>query len=330
MKQDKKVVVTGGAGFIGSHLVGGLVRRGYDVTILDDLSTGRMPNIDGLIKRTPSKNLPPGEKATGGGVRFIKGSISNLCLLYELFRDVDYVFHLAAIPSVLRSIENPLASHEANTTGTLNVLLAARDNSVSKVIYASSCSVYGDTPTLPKAEDMLPNPQSPYAVTKLAGEYYCHIFHQVYGLPTACLRYFNVYGPRQDPDSQYAAVIPGFIQRLLSGEPPVVFGDGEQTRDFIFINDVVEANILAAESRALGIFNIGRGKSVSINQLARLVIELLGNNVKPIHKESRAGDIRHSLPDISKAKAFGYQPKYSLEEGLRETIESFQHEIQLR
>ncbi len=320
MKQYKKVVVTGGAGFIGSHLVDGLVRRGYDITILDDLSTGRMPNIAGLIKRTPSKNLPPGEKATGGEVRFIQGSITDLGLLYELFRDVDYVFHLAAIPSVPRSIENPLASHEANTTGTLNVLLAARDNSVSKVIYASSSSVYGDTPTLPKTENMPPNPQSPYAVTKLAGEYYCHIFHQVYGLPTVCLRYFNVYGPRQDPNSQYAAVIPRFISRVSQGEPPVIYGDGEQTRDFTFVGDAVEANILAAESEITGIFNIGRGEKISINQLAELIITLVGSNLKPVHSEPRAGDIRHSLADICKAQAFGYTPGYNLEQGLRKLL----------
>lgn len=322
MKQDKKVVVTGGAGFIGSHLVEGLVRRGYDVTILDDLSTGRMPNIAGLIKRKPSKNLPPGEKATGGEVRFIKGSITDLSLLYELFRDVDYVFHLAAIPSVPRSIEKPLASHEANTTGTLNVLLAARDNSASKVIYASSSSVYGDTPALPKTENMPPNPESPYAVTKLAGEYYCRIFHQVYGLPTVCLRYFNIYGPRQEPDSQYAAVIPRFIKRLSRGEPLIIFGDGEQTRDFTFVKDAVEATILAAETTATGIFNIARGERTSLNKLAELAISLIGtDDITPVHVEPRPGDVKHSLADISRARSFGYNPECSLETGIKKVIE---------
>ena len=241
-------------------------------------------------------------------------------LLQKIFQGIDYVFHQAAIPSVPRSTANPLASHEANITGTLNVLLAARDNGVKKVIYASSSSVYGDTPTLLKKEDMLPNPQSPYAVTKLAGEYYCQVFQEVYGLPTVCLRYFNIYGPRQDPNSQYAAVIPRFISRVSQEKPPLVFGDGEQTRDFTFIKDVVEANILAAEGNASGIFNIGKGESISVNQLAELIIGLVGNNVEPIHEEPRPGDVRHSLADISKAKTFGYKPKYSLERVLKETI----------
>ena len=225
-----------------------------------------------------------------------------------------------------RSIENPIASHEVNLTGTLNVLIAARDNAVKKVIYASSSSVYGDTQTLPKKEDMLPAPQSPYAVTKLAGEYYCQVFHRVYGLPTVCLRYFNVYGSRQNPCSQYAAVIPGFIRKVFQRKSPIIFGDGEQTRDFTFVEDAAEATILAAESNASGIFNIGRGESTSINQLAELIIGLVGKVVEPIHEESRSGDIKHSLADISRARAFGYEPKYSLEEGLRETIRSFQRE----
>jgi UDP-glucose 4-epimerase len=304
-----KVVVTGGAGFIGSHLAEELAKRGYHVIVLDDLSTGKMKNIAELLR---------GSKAD-----FIQGNIANLALLGKLFQDVDYVFHQAAIPSVPRSVENPLASHEANITGTLNVLLAARDNRVRKVIYASSSSVYGDTPTLPKREDMPPNPQSPYAVTKLAGEYYCQAFEQVYGLSTACLRYFNVYGPRQDPSSQYAAVIPRFIQRARKGSPPIIFGDGEQTRDFTFVKDAVEANILAAERDACGIFNIGKGEKLSINELAELIIELVGNKVDTIHQEPRPGDIRHSLAEISKARGFGYEPKYCLETGLRETIEWF-------
>ncbi len=316
MKQSKRVLVTGGAGFIGSHLAEELARRGYQVIILDDLSTGKMENIAGLINSTNSINsITPQTR----GVEFIRGSITNPPLLQKLFQDIDYVFHQAAIPSVPRSIENPSASHEANITGTLNVLLAARDKSVKKVIYASSSSVYGDTPTLPKREDMPPNPQSPYAITKLASEYYCRVFQQVYGLPTACLRYFNVYGPRQDPNSQYAAVIPKFIQGVLENKSPIIFGDGEQTRDFTFIKDVVEANILAAESDATGIFNIGRSENISINRLAELIIGLVGNSVELIHSKPMPGDVKHSLADISKAKTFGYNPKYSLEEGLRET-----------
>jgi len=302
----KKVVVTGGAGFIGSHLAEELVRRGYYTTVLDDLSTGKIDNIEGLLSK---KN-----------VDFMQGSVTNLPLLLELFQNAEYVFHQAAIPSVPRSVDSPQFSHEVNITGTLNVLLSARDSGVKKVIYASSSSVYGDTPTLPKREDMLPEPQSPYAVTKLAGEYYCRAFHQVYGLPTVCLRYFNVYGPRQDPDSQYAAVIPKFIKRSCEGNPSVIFGDGEQTRDFTFVKDVVEANILAAQSDACGVFNISRGESITINQLAKLIIELVGNKVESVHQGPRPGDIRYSLADISKAEAFGYKSRYDLRVGLAETI----------
>ena len=308
----KKVIVTGGAGFIGSHLAEELARQGYQVIILDDLSTGKIKNIELLLQKT--------------NINFIQGSITDLSLLQKIFRGVEYIFHQAAIPSVPRSIENPQTSHEANVTGTINVLLAARDNGIKKVIYASSSSVYGDTPTLPKSEDMLPNPQSPYAASKLAGEYYCQVFHRVYGLPTVCLRYFNVYGPRQDPDSQYAAVIPKFIKMVSGRKAPIIFGDGEQTRDFTFVTDVIKANIIAAESDASGVFNIGRGESISINRLAELIIRLVGNNVEPIHKEPRPGDIRHSLADISKARAIGYEPKYSLEDGLRETIRRTRNE----
>ncbi|MCK4221672.1 MAG: NAD-dependent epimerase/dehydratase family protein, partial [Dehalococcoidia bacterium] len=255
-------------------------------------------------------------------VDFVEGSVTDLALLHDLFPGADCVFHLAAIPSVPRSIENPLASHEANLTGTLNVLVAARDCGVRKLVYASSSSVYGDTPTLPKREDMPPNPQSPYAVAKLAGEHYCRVFQEVYGLPTVCLRYFNVYGPRQDPGSQYAAVIPRFIARVAAGQPPVIFGDGEQTRDFTFIKDAVQANILAAESSATGTFNIGKGERTTINDLAQLTIRLMGNNVRPIHQAPRPGDIRHSLADVTKSRQFGYAPKYSLESGLKEVIQS--------
>lgn len=307
-----KVLVTGGAGFIGCHLAEELGGRGYHVIILDDLSTGKMENIEELLKKD--------------NVEFIRASITDLPLLQKLFEAVEYVFHQAAVPSVPRSIENPIASHEVNVTGTLNVLLAARDNGVKKVIYASSSSVYGDTPSLPKREDMSPNPQSPYAVTKLAGEYYCRVFHEVYGLSTVCLRYFNVYGPRQDPNSQYAAVIPRFISNVWQGSAPIIFGDGEQTRDFTFVKDAVEANILAAESNATGAFNLGTGESITINDLAKLVITIIGKKMEPIHQEPRAGDIRHSLADISKAKTFGYKPKYSLDKGLKETVRGFRYE----
>jgi UDP-glucose 4-epimerase len=301
-----KVVVTGGAGFIGSHLAEELSKRGYHVVILDALSTGKIENIEQLLNKDR--------------VEFIQGSVTDFPLLKSLFRDVDYVFHQAAIPSVPRSIEYPLASHEANLTGTLNMLLAAKDNGVKKVIYSSSSSIYGDTPILPKREDMVPNPRSPYAVTKLAAEYYCQVFHEVYSLDTVCLRYFNVYGPRQDPKSQYSAVIPRFIMRVSQGSPPIIFGDGEQTRDFTFVKDAVEANIIFAESNANGVFNIGTGESITINKLANIIINATGKNMKPIYQEPKPGDIRHSLADISQAREIGYNPKYSIEAGLAENI----------
>jgi UDP-glucose 4-epimerase len=323
----KAVVVTGGAGFIGSHLTEELLKRRCKVIVLDDLSTGKLENIRLFIKKEGARSTQdkPGEKSRNS-VEFVHGSLTDLPLVKNVLQGIDYVFHQAAIPSVPRSIENPQATHEVNITGTLNVLLAAKDNGVKKVIYASSSAVYGDTPTLPKTEDMSPNPQSPYAVTKLAGEYYCRVFHQVYGLPTVCLRYFNVYGPRQDPSSQYAAVIPAFIQKVLDSRQPIIFGDGKQTRDFTFVKDVVDANILAAETDAAGVYNIGRGERVSINRLAELVIKLVGNKVAPVHREPRLGDVRHSLADISRARQFGYNPKCSLEEGIRETIRVMREE----
>ena len=301
----EKVIITGGAGFIGSHLTEELIKRGYSVTIVDDLSTGKQENID------------------GNGADFIRGTITDLSLLQKSFQDTRYVFHQAAISSVPRSIDNPQLSHEVNITGTLNVLLAARDNGVKKIIYASSSSVYGDIETLPKREDMTTSPLSPYAVAKLTGEHYCRVFEQVYGLPTVCLRYFNIYGPRQNHDTEYAAVVPRFIKKVFEGNSPIIFGDGEQTRDLTFVKDAVEANIRAAESNASGIFNISRGERVSINHLVKRIIEMIGNPVDPIYQDSRPGDIKHSLADISKAKAFGYQPKYDLSDGLTETAKFF-------
>ncbi|MCP4614777.1 MAG: SDR family oxidoreductase [Planctomycetes bacterium] len=310
--KNKRVAITGGAGFIGSNLAHELSNDNA-VIIVDDLSTGRQENIADLIDQQ--------------NVTFFHGSILDTELLGRAFSGVDFILHQAAIPSVPRSVANPQASHHANITGTLNVLIAARESGVKKVVCASSSSVYGDTPTLPKQEDMMPNPQSPYAVTKLSGEHYCHVFQRVYSLPTACLRYFNVFGPGQDPNSQYAAVVPNFITRVSQGQSPVIFGDGEQTRDFTFIRDVVQANILAAESDASGVFNIGGGGNrISVNELARLIANIMAKNIEPIHRESRAGDVKHSLADISRAKSFGWEPKWSLEEGLKETIRSFQNE----
>jgi UDP-glucose 4-epimerase len=305
---NKRVAITGGAGFIGSNLAYELATDNT-IIIIDDLSTGRAENIAGLTARE--------------NVTFTQGSILDLPLLEGAFKGVDFVFHQAAIPSVPRSIEDPLSTNEVNITGTLNVLIAARDNEVKKVIFASSSSVYGDTPTLPKKEDMTPHPQSPYALTKLVGEYYCQVFRQIYGLPTVCLRYFNVYGPRQNPDSEYASVIPRFISRVSQDKSPIIYGDGNQTRDFTFIQDVIQANIAAAESNTTGIFNVGSGKNTTIDGLAEAVVKIMARDLKPIYQEPRAGDIEHSLADISRARAIGYEPKYSLEDGLRETIGRF-------
>ncbi len=305
--KKSKVIVTGGAGFIGSNLAEELAKLGHQVVIIDDLSTGNPENINPVLQ--------------AGQVEYIEGSITELPLLQKTLSGADYVFHQAAIPSVPRSIVDPENTNSVNITGTLNVLIAARDNAVKKLIFASSSSVYGDTPTLPKTEDMPPNPLSPYAVSKLTGEYYCQVFNSIFDLKTVCLRYFNVYGPRQDPNSAYAAVIPLFINTVLAGKSPVIFGDGEQTRDFTFVRDVVEANIQAAESEVTGIYNLGNTQSVTINQLTNLIIDITkNNNVKPVYKEPRPGDIVHSLADTSKAKAFGYNPRYSLEQGLKETI----------
>jgi len=308
-----KVVVTGGAGFIGSNLADELANRGKEVVILDDLSTGKIENIGRLRKRE--------------NVRFVNGSVTDMELLKVVFKRAEVVYHLAAIPSVPRSIKEPERSNEVNINGTLNVLMAARACGVRKVAYASSSSVYGDTLELPKREEMNPNPLSPYAVTKLTGEYYCRVFQEVYGLETVSLRYFNVYGPRQDPLSEYAAVIPKFIQRALKGMPPVIYGDGNQTRDFTFVKDVMEGTIILAENEATGVFNIGRGEQTSINHLARLVLEVTGQDFEPIHEKPRTGDVRHSLADISRAKSYGYNPKYSVKEGLKETVRWFRHEV---
>jgi UDP-glucose 4-epimerase len=309
MFKNKRALVTGGAGFIGSHLVDGLVKNGAQVTVIDDLSSGIQRNLQSSMDSE--------------GFRFIPGSVCDLELLKQLFKGLDYVFHLAAIASVPRSLEDPLLSHQVNLTGTLNVLLAARENGVKKVVFASSSAVYGDTPVLLKQEHQIPQPQSPYAVTKLAGEYYCQIFSRVFKLPTTCLRYFNVYGPRQDQHSDYAAVIPRFIQMLKEGQPPLIFGDGQQTRDFIFVDDVVRANLAAAASPATGVFNIGSGRQVSLNQLSRLLLELMEKSeIQPRYIEERKGDIKHSLADVSLAHQIGFSSECDLRHGLAETIKA--------
>jgi UDP-glucose 4-epimerase len=306
----KKAVITGGAGFIGSHLARELYERGYKVIILDDLSTGKKENIAGLL------NGP----STAGKVRFVHDSILKSPLLLKLFAGADYVFHLAAIASVPASIRDPFFSHIVNLTGTLNVLEAARSCKVKKVVFFSSAAVYGDTPTLPHREETLPAPLSPYAVTKLAGEYYCNVFKNTYQLDTVSLRFFNVYGPGQDPDSQYAAAIPKFIINVLGGDAPIIFGDGEQTRDFVHVRDAATAAIVAAESTATGVFNVGCGRTATVNELVRLILKITGKKLEPVYQKARTGDIVHSLADTSRLKTLGYRPTLNLEQGLKETI----------
>jgi UDP-glucose 4-epimerase len=302
-----KVIVTGGAGFIGSYIAEELVRRNYQVVIIDNLSTGKLSNMESI---SGNRNA-----------EFVQGNITSLSLLRKLFAGADYVFHEAAVSSVPLSVKNPRATHTTNVNGTLNVLLAARDNGVKKVIHASSSAVYGDTMPLIKDENSATDPFSPYAVTKLVGEYYAKVFQKIYGMATVTLRYFNVYGLRQDTKSAYAAVIPVFVTNVLSGKPPMIYGNGEQTRDFVHVKDVAKANVLAAESEATGIFNIGSSVKTTINDLAKLIIKLSGkSDIRPVYVEPRPGDILHSLADITKAGTFGYRPKYTLEDGLKEFI----------
>lgn len=299
-------MVTGGSGFIGSNLTEALSVN-HDVTIIDNISTGRRENLDGLLDLD--------------NVTFVEGSITDLDLLLDVFRNKDGIFHQGAIPSVPRSVADPIATNQAGIDGTLNVLVAANECGVRKVVYASSSSVYGDTPTLPKHEAMIPNPMSPYAVTKISGEYYCSVFSRLYDLQTVCLRYFNVFGPRQDPASTYAAVIPKFVNRLLAGEAPIIYGDGEQTRDFTYIKNVIQANVKAMESDVSGVFNIACGDRISLNDLARTIMEILDIEIEPVYEAPRPGDVRDSLADISAARsAIGYEPEYTMKQGLEETI----------
>jgi UDP-glucose 4-epimerase len=307
--KDKRVIITGGAGFIGSNIAEEL-SKDNEVIIIDDFSSGRIENIQHLTKRS--------------NVSFIQGSITDLSLLQKAFVGADYIFHQAALASVPLSIDDPLRTNEVNILGTLNVLVTARDCHVKKVVFASSCAIYGDTPTLPAREEMPLNPLSPYAVTKATGEQYCMVFHHVYGLPTVCLRYFNVYGPRQDPKSEYAAVVPKFITAALASQPLTIFGDGKQTRDFVFVKDVVSANILAAETDITGAYNIGSGRQTSVTELANLVLKLTGREVAPLYHPPKPGEIRHSFADISRASEFGYSPRHNLEQGIKKTITSLQ------
>jgi len=308
--KNKKVAVTGGLGFIGSHLVERL-NEDNEVILVDNQSTGKIENIKDL---------------NFSKIDTILGDITSINL-EEIFEGCDYLFHLAAATSVPESVDNPLHCNNVNITGTLRVLEAAKNVGIKKAVFSSSSAVYGVVKTLPANEKHPINPSSPYAVSKAAGELYCNAFSKIYGLPTISLRYFNVFGPKQDPESQYAAVIPNFIEKMLKGERPVIYGDGEQTRDFISVKHVVDANILAAESIEMGTFNIGLGKSTSINQLFRIIKETLGRDIEPVYEEERAGDIKHSVADVSKAKSFGFSPENDFESDLKETIEWFKKTI---
>jgi nucleoside-diphosphate-sugar epimerase len=305
-------LVTGAAGFIGSNIVEELVRRGEAVRALDNLATGRRSNIEPFL----------------GNIEFVEGDITDDALLASALRGVDYVLHQAALPSVPRSVEDPLSAHRANATGTLMLLIAARDAGVKRVVFASSSSVYGESPTLPKREDMPTEPLSPYAVNKLTGEEYCKVFTRLYGLPTVALRYFNVFGPRQDPKSQYAAAIPGIASRMLRGESPTIYGDGEQTRDFTYVQNVVNANLLACErDEAVGLaMNVATGERISLLDLVALLNEVLGTEIEPEFAPPRAGDVKHSLADISLARrALGYRVEVDFKEGLARTVQALKN-----
>lgn len=308
----RKYLISGGAGFIGSHIAEALLKRNEEVRVFDNLATGNQSNLQAL------QNLP-------GTVEFIQGDVRDMDVVKAAVKGVEVVFHQAALASVSRSIAQPVASLETNINGTQNVLLAARDAGVRRVVYASSSSVYGNTPILPKHEEMPTLPMSPYAVQKLTGELLCRVFTRVYGIETVALRYFNVFGPRQDPASEYAAVIPRFLTALLEKRRPIVFGDGEQTRDFTYIENVVQANLLASTSTdAVGeAFNIGCGERISLNRILHIVSELLGIQVDAEYREQRPGDVRDSLADINKAQGLlGYTPTVNFREGLERTLAS--------
>lgn len=303
------MLVTGGAGFIGSHIVERLVGLGHEVRVLDNFSTGSRENLSSIE-----------------GVDILEGDIRDVSSVERAVKGVDVVFHEAALASVPRSVADPASSNEVNVTGTLNVLVASRDAGVRRLVYASSSSVYGDSPELPKQERMAPSPESPYAASKLAGENYCRVFSSLYGLECVSLRYFNVFGPRQDPGSQYAAVVPLFVKALLSGTPPVIYGDGEQSRDFTYVANVVDANMLALSATGVAgeVFNTACGRTSTVNELLAKLQGVVGTSLIARHTDTRAGDVKHSYADISKAeRALGLGSGVSLDDGLTLTVDWF-------
>jgi UDP-glucose 4-epimerase len=307
-------LVTGGAGFIGSALVHRLLDLGHSVRVVDNFSTGFKRNLADCLHR----------------IELVEGDLAELAVCKASVQGVEYVLHEAAIPSVPRSVDDPIGSHRANVTATLNMLVAARDGQVKRFVYASSSSVYGDSETLPKLETMPENPLSPYALTKLAGEKYCVVFHRVYGLPAVSLRYFNVFGPRQDPHSPYSAVISRFVEAALRGVRPIVHGDGEQSRDFTYVDDVVEANLLACLADGVGgmVFNLGTGQPHTLNDLLSSLSALVGYQLEPQYSNVRVGDVRHSQAGIEKAQRFlKFEPKVSFQEGLERTVDWFRKSL---
>lgn len=311
-----KFLVTGGAGFIGSHIVEELLKREEKVRVLDNFSTGKRENIAPFLKE----------------IELIEGDIRESKIVKKAVKGMDYVLHQAALPSVTRSIKDPVTTNEVNVLGTLNILMAAKEVGVKKVVYASSSSVYGDTPQLPKREAAGVSPLSPYALSKLAGEEYSRLFFSLYGLETIILRYFNVFGPRQDPTSHYAAVIPKFISSMLKGKRPTIYGDGEQSRDFTYVLNVVNANLLAITSKTKeGIFNIACGKRITVNKLVTDLNKIMNTDIEPLYTNPRPGDVRHSQADISKAEeALSYRVEVDFKEGLRKTVACFRRQERLR
>ena len=307
---NTKFLVTGGAGFIGSNIVEELLKRGHFVRVLDNFATGKRENLKEFEK----------------DIEFLEGDIRSYHIVRQAVKDIEVILHQAALPSVPRSINDPITTNEVNVMGTLNILDASKDAGVRRIVYASSSSVYGDNPILPKREDMLPNPLSPYAVSKLAGEKYCNVFSRLYGMETVSLRYFNVFGPKQDPNSQYSAVIPKFIESIKADKQPIIYGDGTQSRDFTYVANVVEANILAA-TKDIGnglVMNCACHGQITLNELVIQINNLLGKEMETIYAKSREGDIKHSFADIKLIKEkLNYIPNISFELGLKKTIEFF-------
>ena len=310
----EKYLVTGGAGFIGSNICRRLVKERCSVRVVDNLLTGKRSNLAPIMDK----------------IDFVEADMGDPEVARAVMKGIDVVLHEGALPSVPRSVDDPASTHRHCVDATFTLLMAARDARVKRFVYAASSSAYGDTPTLPKVETMAPSPLSPYAVGKLVGEYYCSVFSSVFGLETISLRYFNVFGPHQDPASQYAAAIPAFVTAILQDRPPTIYGDGEQSRDFSYIDNVVEANLLAARAKETHgeVVNIACGEAVTVNAIIHAINELLGKNVRPIYVPSRPGDVKHSLADITAAKnLIGYKPVVLFREGLEKSIDWYRHNL---